>query len=71
LPACTEIGDRAFGSCTGLTSVYLTGVSSVPTLGSSVFSYAGNFEVFVPESLYYSFLSAARWTFIASRIRSV
>jgi hypothetical protein len=64
-----------------LTELYLTDVSSVPNLKTSVFintpingysATAGQYgSVYVPASLYESFLTANHWSSIASRIVSV
>lgn len=82
MPACTSVRDNAFIYCYNLVSLYLTGVSMVPTLGgTSVFTStpiggysasAGQYgSVYVPASLYDSFLVATNWSSIASRIVSV
>ena len=82
LPACSYVGSSAFYGCYSLVSLYLTGVSKVPTLGnSSVFrstpiggysASAGQYgSVYVPASLYDSFLTATYWSLISSRIVSV
>ena len=75
------IGSSAFRSCYKLISLYLTGVSKVPTLSAGVFSStpiggysasAGQYgSVFVPSSLYASFLKATNWKTISARIVSV
>ena len=77
-PAATTIGSSAFAYCTKLTSLNLVGVSRVPTLGNSAFAstpiggYAGQYgSVYVPASLYNSFLTATNWSSISSRIVSV
>ena len=79
-PLCTSIGTSAFQNCYNLISLNLTSVSSVPTLGITVFystpiggysASAGKYgSVYVPASLYNSFLTAANWSSIASRIVS-
>lgn len=81
-PKCTTIGSAAFSACTRLVSLYLNGVSSVPTLGEDAFNAtpiggytiatAGQYgSVFVPSSLYTSFLTATNWSSISARIVSV
>ena len=81
-PAATNIvGNRAFLNCCRLISLYLTSVSSVPTLGNYAFSstpidgystVAGRYgSVYVPASLYSSFLTATNWASISSRIVSI
>lgn len=79
----TSIAASAFRGCTRLVSLYLTGgnISQVPSLGTSVFystpiggysAVAGQYgSVFVPSSLYSSFLTATNWKTISSRIVSV
>ena len=80
-PAVTSIGNGAFQYCNRLTSLNLVGVSKVPLLKNSVFvstpiggysASAGQYgSVYVPASLYESFLTATNWSSIASRIVSV
>lgn len=74
------IGNRAFSDCYNLLSLYLL-ASSVAELGTNMWSdcfhstpiagYTGSTggvygSIFVRESLYSSYLTAARWTSIAS-----
>jgi hypothetical protein len=78
LPVCTSLGKDVFENCNNLTSLYLTSVSSVPTLGSSAFkstpiggysASAGQYgSVFVPASLLTAFQSAPNWSSISSRM---
>lgn len=81
-PAVKNISQQAFKNCIRLTELHLEGVSSVPLLsGTSHFlstpiggysNTAGQYgSVFVPASLYESFLTAANWSKISSRIVSV
>ena len=81
-PVCTSIGNYAFRSCYHLLSLYLTSVSQVPTLGTNVFSSTpiGGYttstggvygSVFIPSSLYASFLTATNWSLISYCIVSV
>lgn len=76
-----SMSNSVFYRCYNLLSVYLLG-SSVPTLGTSVFnstpiggyttSTGGVYgSVYVPASLYSSFLTADNWSSIAARIVSV
>ena len=75
------IGNCAFRSCYRLVSLYLMGVSKVPTLSASAFvstpiggysTSAGRYgSVFVPSSLYASFLTATNWKTISARIVGV
>lgn len=81
LSNCSLIGFSAFSRCYNLISLYLTSISSVPTLSAGVFysspiggysTSAGRYgSVFVPASLYNSFLTAVYWSDISSRIVSV
>ena len=76
LPKCTSMSTYAFSNCTNLTSLYLTEVSSVPTIASTTFSNTpissyGRGSVYVPASLYQSFIVASVWRSISSRIVSV
>lgn len=80
-PVCTSIGSYAFTSCYNLISLNLTGVSSVPTLFTSVFvstpiggysaSAGGYGSVYVPASLYSDFIVATNWSSISARIISI
>ena len=81
-PVAEVIGSSAFRNCTMLLSLYLNNVSRVPTLSTSVFlstpiggyttSTGGAYgSVYVPASLYSSFLTATNWSSISARIVSV
>jgi len=81
-PICTNIKASAFSRCYNLISLYLNSVSSVTTLANSnAFSStpiggystsAGQYgSVYVPASLYSSFLTATNWSIISARIVSV
>lgn len=80
-PNATSIGGYAFDSCYNLLSVYLLG-SSIPAIGTNAFRSTpiGGYttltggvygSVYVPASLYSSFLTADNWSSIAARIVSV
>ena len=82
IPKMKTFGKNVFSACYKLLSVYLTSVSQVPTLGTGVFtstpiggyttSTGGVYgSVFVPASLYNSFLTATNWSSISARIVSV
>ena len=81
LPVCSNVSSNVFMGCFNLVSLYLTNVSSVPFLGTNAFystpiggysASAGQYgSVYVPASLYDSFLTATNWSSIASRIVSV
>lgn len=80
-PICNNISNNAFSGCYNLISLYLNSVSSVPSLGTSVFNStpiggystsAGQYgSVYVPASLYSSFLTATNWSSISARIVSI
>ena len=80
-PKCSYFGSYTFNSCYNLISLYVNKVSSIPTLASNVFNStpiggystsAGRYgSVFVPASLYSSFLTATNWSSISERIVSV
>ena len=80
LPVCSYIGTYAFYRCYNLVSLYMTSISSVPTLSLSAFistpiggynsSASKHGLVYVPASLYSSFLTATNWSDIATRIVS-
>ena len=79
-PAAVSIEGMAFVKCTRLISLYLLG-SSVPALVSTAFSStpiggysaaAGQYgSIFVPSSLYASYLTANGWSAFADRLVSV
>lgn len=77
IPNASSIGSSAFKSCSNLTSVYLNGSnSSICTLASDAFSDTpmmsdGLGKVYVPASLYSSYISAVNWSDISSHIYSV
>jgi hypothetical protein len=72
------IGSYAFRSCYKLVSLYLTGVTAVPTLSASAFvstpiggytASAGKYgSIYVPSSLVASFKAAANWSSVSARI---
>jgi len=80
LPSCTYLGTYAFRNCIRLVSLYLMG-STVCQLGTSyVFTStpiggysttAGQFgKVYVPTSLYATYIASTNWSLISSRIVS-
>ncbi len=75
LSACSSIGTYAFAACTILSMVDLTGVSSVPKLGSYAFwwtlIHSKQGSIYVPVSLYESFISASNWSTYSSLMISV
>lgn len=73
LPNCAEIGSYAFQFCSSLALVDLTGVSGVPSLGSSALAgtaAVNSGRIRVPASLYSAFRSAPMWSQYSSRITS-
>lgn len=80
-PVVSNISSQAFASCLNLVELRMESVSAVPTLSTNAFlstpiggysASAGRFgSVFVPASLYSSFLTATNWSSISSRIVSV
>ena len=82
IPAATGIGNNAFRSCYNLTSLYLTGGSMAQLSNANAFSSTpisnntastgGVYgSIFVPASLYDSYISAANWSVYSSRFVSV
>ena len=80
LPACNQIKTSAFYGCSRLISVWL-GSSFCALAGSNAFSstpiggystVAGQYgSVFVPESLYSTYIADSVWAYLSSRIVSV
>lgn len=81
-PKLNSISGSVFAYCYNLISLNLTGVSSVPVLsGTSAFystpiggysASAGQYgSIYVPASLYDSFIIASNWSSVSSRIVSV
>ena len=78
LPAVTTISAYAFRYCSKLMSLYLTG-STVPTLNASAFlnmpfsasvnSVYGS--IYVPSSLYATYIAATNWITYKNRIVSI
>ena len=81
-PVATSIGSYVFYNCVRLTSFYLTG-SSIPALSNSnaftstpIAGYTsktgGQYgSIFVPSSLYQSYLTATNWSYFSSRFVSI
>ena len=70
LPNCSYIGDNAFYICSNLTNLTIT-YSSVPTLGNSAFYSCNYLSIYVPSSLYNSYITATNWAYYSSRIVSI
>ena len=80
LPAATTIEGNAFRSCTSLSQVYLLGSRMCSLAASTAFwytpmsqsSYLGTFgSIYVPASLYSSYIAATNWSIYSSRIVSI
>lgn len=81
LPSCTSLGTYAFRGCLRLVSLYLPGSSICSIAASAVFSStpiggysttAGQFgKVYVPSSLYNTYIASNYWSLISSRIVSM
>ncbi len=81
-PAATIIGSYAFRNCYHLTSLYLTGgsmaelvhvnaFSSTPISGYTASTGGVYGSIFVPASLYDSYISASNWSYYSERFVSV
>ena len=81
-PLCTSISSYAFIRCFSLVSLYLTGSSVVNLLNSNAFSstpiggytyYTGGVygNVFVPSSLYSTYIASTNWIYFSSRFVSI
>ena len=81
-PLCTNIGSNAFIRCFRLVSLYLTGSSIVNLLNSNAFSSTpiGGYtyytegvygSVFVPSSLYSTYIASTNWVYFSSRFVSI
>ena len=82
LPSCTGIASGAFSKCFNLVSLYLTG-SSVASLGNSnaftstpIAGYTASTggvhgRIYVPSSLYISYINATNWTYFGTNFVSV
>ena len=70
-----SINKYAFYSCDKLTTVILRNITSVPSLGSSAFSYTpianSTGYIYVPDALIDSFKIATNWSTYASQIKGV
>ena len=76
----TTIGSWAFNQCSRLSSVYLLASSVVSIASSNVFDatailnaniYGVYGSIFVPESLYSSYLTTTKWTYFSTRLASL
>ena len=68
LSVCTYIGEGAFVGCYNLSAIYLMGSSfcsaGMYILGSNSHVSA---SIYVPESLYYSYIQAPNWSYYSSQ----
>lgn len=81
LPSCTSIAAYAFRSCIRLVSLYLPGSSVCSIAASTVFTSTpiGGYSttarqfgsVYVPSSLYSTYIASTYWSLISSRIVSM
>ena len=76
LPSIYNIQSMAFNACTNLTSVYLLYRSTSLVLLSSSNAFSGTKiksqgTIYVPSSMYSSYLTAPQWSYFASRIVSM
>lgn len=71
LPSATTISSAAFSKCTHLSKVYLMGSSVVKlnSYPSTVFPATCN--IYVPSSLYNSYLGTASWSYYTSQLISI
>lgn len=81
-PSCTSIGANAFNRCYNLLSLYLTGSSIVNLSNPNTFtsspiagyttSTGGVYgSIFVPSSLYSTYIASTNWAYFSSRFVSV
>lgn len=81
-PSCTSIGANAFNRCYNLLSLYLTGSSVANLSNSNAFTSApiagyttstgGVYgSIFVPSSLYSTYIASTNWVYFSSRFVSV
>ena len=65
----TSIGNEAFYGCNGVLVYDFTASTSVPTLGTQVFTNRNiNCKIIVPDDLYSSWVSASGWSSLSSCI---
>jgi len=74
-PKCSYIGSSAFCYCSSLSSLYLLSTSVVSLANSNAFnmsplSATGTGNIYVPSSLYDTYVSANNWSTISARITS-
>lgn len=66
----SSVGATSFRNCVSLTEIDFTALSNVPTLSNvSAFANTNNtFKIYVPDSLYSTWVSATNWSTYASQI---
>lgn len=73
--AVTALSTSFFNSAVPLEALILRGVTTVPTLGSSVFNYTtvanGTGYIYVPKSLRATFQLASNWSTYTSQLRAI
>ena len=81
-PSCVSIGSYVFRTCYSLLSLYLTGssiaflsnsnaFSSTPIAGYTTYTGGVYGSIFVPSSLYSTYIASTNWTYFSSRFVSV
>ena len=72
LPSVETIGNHAFYLCSALTTIDMSGVSAVPTLGSSTtIPTNSGLQILVPAAMYDEWIAATNWTAYADYIVAV
>ena len=76
LPACSAIGSAAFRSCISLMSLYLmrslvTTLNNTTAFTNTPLSAGGSGTIYVPSSLWSSYLTARNWSTLSSKIVSM
>lgn len=77
-PSCSMISGYAFGNCSSLRSLYLMG-SVVPSLAVTAFymtpliesTFGGYGSIYIPASMYDSYMASYTWNQLSSRIVGV
>ena len=74
LHGVTEIMNGALKGCSALAELHIMDITSVPTLGSSVFTgtpiASGTGKIYVPASLVTAFQGATNWSTYAAQIEA-
>lgn len=65
----TTIGNNVFNGCANMRLLDFSASTTVPVLGTNVFSNTGhNFKIVVPDELYDEWIAASNWSSVASKI---